>query len=277
MESVSTSLQPAYILHYTEFRETSLIVDTFTLTHGCVSMVARSARASRPGVRSLYQPFRPLLVSWVGAEGLRTLTGIEESGSPVTIIDAELACGYYINELLLRLLGKDQPQPLVFAHYALALSELAAAKVPYEVVLRTFELQMLDALGELPNLAHCTPNGNEVRADRDYLFHVANSVAIPVRSSDDNMGFLKQKHQQGGATSLDPTVHPDGMTSDKGIPVSGNTLLAMSQLNFTDPAVLQQARTLMRHILKAHLGDKPLKSRDLFHTLNPKGRTTISN
>lgn len=276
MDSVSTSLQPAYILHYTEFRETSLIVDAFTLTHGCVSMVARSARASRPAVRSLYQPFRPLLLSWIGAEGLRTLTGIEESGSPVSIEDAELACAYYINELLLRLLGKDQPQQLVFAHYALALAELASAKVPYEVVLRTFELQMLDALGELPNLTHCTPDGRNVEADCNYLFHVANALAVPVRPATGE-SLLKQKNPLGGELSLDPTVHPDGITKDKGIPVSGNTLIAMSQLDFTDPTVLQEARTLMRHILKAQLGDKPLKSRDLFHTLNPKGRTTVSH
>jgi len=153
VESVSTSLQPGYILHYREYQDASFIVDAFTLTHGRVSLFARSARQSRPAVRALYQPFRPLLLSWVGSGDLRTLTGIEDSGKALDLQHLRLACGYYINELVLRLLGKDEPNDAVFAYYALALSELAQPELDHEAILRIFELQLLDVMAVLPDFS----------------------------------------------------------------------------------------------------------------------------
>lgn len=267
------SQQPAYILHYSEFRETSLIIDVFTLNHGCISMVARGARRSKPVIRTLYQPFRPLLLSWVGTEGLRTLTGIEPSGQGVQIEDTQLACGYYFNELLLRLLGKEQTQTQIFAHYSLALTELADPAIPFELVLRTFELQVLDALGVLPNLAYCTADNSIIEIDRDYLFHPANAIAVPVTPSK-VFGYLKQKSSGGdGSSGQSPSIHPDGLTQDQGIRISGKSLIAMSQLDFSDPQTLSEARKLMRKIIQLQIGDQPLKSREMFQAYNPSGRT----
>ena len=273
-ESVSTSLQPAYILHYTEWQESSYIVDAFTLSHGRISMMAKSARASRHQVRALYQPFRPLLLSWVGHSDMRTLTGIEEAGTAVQLADAELACGYYINELVMRLVGKDQPQTEVFAHYVVALSDLGAIGEPgqpvMEAVLRTFELQLLDALAVLPDLARCTPNSSPIQADREYRYHPANAIAIvqnPRQDADLSLGIQKEKTRMGEGDSRDPSLHADGMTLDEGILISGRTLLALSALQLDDPDVLQEARGLMRRILRVHLGDRPLRSRELFESL----------
>ena len=272
--SVSTSLQPAYILHYTQWAETSFIVDAFTLSHGRIGMMAKSARSSRPRTRALYQPFRPLLLSWVGGSDLRTLTGIEESGAPLNLANAELACSYYINELVMRLLGKDEPQPAIFAHYVMALMNLAATGEPgqasMESVLRTFELQLLDGLAVLPELARCTSDGSAIEVDRDYHYHPANAVAIPTNralDSDMSLGIQKEKHRMGAGDSRDPSIHADGMTLDSGVKVSGQTLLAMARLELDDPEVLKEARPLMRQILRVHLGDKPLKSRELFESL----------
>lgn len=273
-ESVSTSLQPAYILHYTEWQESSYIVDAFTLSHGRISMMAKSARASRPQVRALYQPFRPLLLSWVGHSDMRTLTGIEEAGASVQLADVELACGYYINELVMRLVGKDQPQTEVFAHYVVALSDLGAIGEPgqpvMEAVLRTFELQLLDALAVLPDLARCTPNSSPIQADREYRYHPANAIAIVQNQRQDadlSLGIQKEKTRMGEGDSRDPSLHADGMTLDEGTLVSGRTLLALSALELDDPDVLQEARGLMRRILRVHLGDRPLRSRELFESL----------
>lgn len=229
-------------------------------------MVARGARGSRPAVRALYQPFRPLLLSWVGTEGLRTLTGIEESAQAFTLNDARLACGYYFNELLLLLLGNDQVQDAAFAHYAMALAELSDPEIQYESVLRTFELQLLDVLGLLPDLSRCTADGSDIQADGSYLYHPANAIAVPV-AANDGLGLLKQKHHAGEGGTQDPSVHADGMTTDSGIPVSGSTLIALSKLNLSDPEILEQAKPLMRQIINTHLGNRPLKSRDLFRTL----------
>lgn len=273
-ESVSTSLQPAYILHYTEWQESSYIVDAFTLTHGRISMMAKSARASRPRTRALYQPFRPLLLSWVGHSDMRTLTGIEEAGAGVQLADVALACGYYVNELLLRLVGKDQPQTEVFAHYAMALNDLAAIGQPgqpsMQAVLRMFELQLLDALAVLPDMARCTPDGSLIEADRDYRYHPANAIAIAQNrplSADTSLGIQKEKTRMGEGDSRDPSVHADGMTLDEGIRVSGRTMLALASLELDEPEILQEAKTLMRQILRVHLGDRPLKSRELFESL----------
>ena len=125
--SGDTVLQAAYVLHYTPFRDTSFIVDFFTLEQGRIGLVARGARSAKSRTRALYQPFRPVLVTWIAGKGdLHTLTGIEESGPALDMGNSALACGYYLNELVLRLVGKSQAMPELFAHYALALANLSA-------------------------------------------------------------------------------------------------------------------------------------------------------
>jgi len=281
--SVSTSLQAAYILHYREFQETSFIVDAFTLAHGRIALMAKSARSSKPRTRALYQPFRPLLLSWVGAGDLRTLTGIEESGQALEMADAELACAYYLNELVLRLAGKDQPQPTIFAYYSMALNQLASQTVSVEEVLRTFEVQLLDGLGVLPNFALCTADGTSVDPSREYRYHPANAIAVitnrpasiegddeeSVSDSVNNayLGIQKEKHRMGPGDTRNPSIQADGITSDEGVLVDGSTLIALSELELSDTAVLAQAKLLMRHVLRVHLGDKPLRSRELFDSL----------
>lgn len=291
--SVSTSLQAAYILHYREFQETSFIVDAFTLTHGRVALLAKSARKSKPVTRALYQPFRPLLLSWIGAGDLRTLTGIEESGQALNLTGAELACAYYLNELVLRLAGKDQPQPTIFAYYSMALEQLASQIISVEQVLRTFELQLLDDLAVLPNFAHCVAGGEAVDPSRDYRYHPANAVAVVVNRSDmpraetlseetaqgssQNvyLGIQKEKHRMGAGDSRNPSIQADGMTPDEGVLVNGSTLIALSRLELSDPEVLNQAKVLMRQILRVHLGDKPLRSRELFDSLVLRGQEPV--
>ncbi|MFT5046111.1 MAG: DNA repair protein RecO (recombination protein O), partial [Porticoccaceae bacterium] len=219
--SVSSSLQAAYILHYREFQESSFIVDAFTLTHGRIALVAKSARNSKPRTRALYQPFRPLLLSWVGAGDLRTLTGIEESGQALDLADAELACAYYLNELVLRLAGKDQPQPTIFAYYSMALDQLASQTISIQEVLRTFEVQLLDGLGVLPNFAYCTGDGSAVDPSREYRYHPANAIAVvtnraafvqgsdePVQDANHNayLGIQKEKHRLGAGDSRNPNI-----------------------------------------------------------------------
>ncbi len=278
-DSVSSSVQPAYILHYHEYQESSYIVDAFTLNHGRVALIAKSARNSRPSIRALYQPFRPLLLSWVGAGELRTLTGIEDSGAALNLERVRLACGYYINELTLRLLGKDQRNESVFALYSMALAELTQPEIDHERVIRSFELQVLDAMGVLPVLSHCTADGSPIVPETQYLYHPANAIAVPIEGSA-GLGLLKERHRlgvtvaQGGSTrntgattSLTPSIHADGITLDEGISVKGQTLIAMEQINFDSTSTLQECRQLMRAIVRLHIGERPLKSRELFKTL----------
>lgn len=264
-------LEPSWILHTTAYRDTSLIVDLWTLSHGRQALMARSARSARPAIRAMYQPFRPLLLSWTGAGDMKTLIGIEEAGRPFELDDRALACAYYCNELILRVLGKGQPQPELFGHYAVALAELAAG-TDIEAVLRTFELQLLEAHGVLPDLEHSLRGGASVESGRRYRYHPSNAVAVPI-VDEAAFGRLKPERRGldeggGGIADGDAALHPDGVTADEGVEVSGDTLLAMARLDFSDAAVRAEARPLMKRLLHLQLGDRPLNSRALFGALS---------
>ena len=272
-----TVLQAAYVLHYTPFRDTSFIVDFFTLEQGRIGLVARGARSAKSRTRALYQPFRPVLVTWIAGKGdLHTLTGIEESGPALDMGNSALACGYYINELVLRLVGKGHAMPELFAHYSLALANLDAQSASgvgvdssagaggadggvtkdIEIILRSFELQLLEALGLLPDFTRL--------ADGGVVDHAASYRYFP-----ENALTLLDSSGRPGLKSDVPTpdTHPDGVTPDKGIKVSGATLHALAQLDFSNSDTLAEAKPLMRHVLRTHLGDRPLRSREMFDTL----------
>ena len=272
-----TVLQAAYVLHYTPFRDTSFIVDFFTLEQGRIGLVARGARSAKSRTRALYQPFRPVLVTWIAGKGdLHTLTGIEESGPALDMSNSALACGYYINELVLRLVGKSQAMPELFAHYALALANLSAVSgiggaggsgagsgvagsgvsEDIETILRSFELQLLSALGLLPDFTRLA-DGGKVDRDQSYRYFPENALTILDVSGQTNL--------KSGMTS--PDTHPDGVTPDKGIKVSGATLHALALLDFSNSTTLAEAKPLMRHVLRTHLGDRPLRSREMFDSL----------
>ena len=281
-----TVLQAAYVLHYTPFRDTSFIVDFFTLEQGRIGLVARGARSAKSRTRALYQPFRPVLVTWIAGKGdLHTLTGIEESGPALDMSNSTLACGYYINELVLRLVGKSQAMPELFAHYALALANLSAVSgigvaggggagsgagsgvagsgvagsgvsEDIETILRSFELQLLSALGLLPDFTRLA-DGGKVDRDQSYRYFPENALTI--------LDVSGQTDLKSGMTS--PDTHPDGVTPDKGIKVSGATLHALALLDFSNSTTLAEAKPLMRHVLRTHLGDRPLRSREMFDSL----------
>lgn len=278
--SGDTVLQAAYVLHYTPFRDTSFIVDFFTLEQGRIGLVARGARSAKSRTRALYQPFRPVLVTWIAGKGdLHTLTGIEESGPALDMGNSALACGYYLNELVLRLVGKSQAMPELFAHYALALANLSAVSggvagsgvsgsgvsgsgvsEDIEVILRSFELQLLSALGLLPDFTRLA-DGCKVDRDQSYRYFPENALTIlDVSGQTDQKSIMKS-----GMTT--PDTHPDGVTPDKGIKVSGATLHALALLDFSDSTTLAEAKPLMRHVLRTHLGDRPLRSREMFDSL----------
>lgn len=258
----AVSLQAGYLLHYTQYGDTNFIVDFFSFNHGRVSLLAKGARSSKPRTRALYQPFRPLLLSWWGDHELRTLTGIEESGQAHSLDGSALPCGYYLNEIILRLLAKDQPQPTLFAHYGLALSELADNPDNLQPVLRRFELQLLEALGLMPNFAHCRNDGEALVAEERYLFYPSSNQAVLVPTENEYIAIPKKKIP-------DAVYHSDGETLDVGVPVSGKTLIGLAEFDIDDKLVLKEIKPLMRRLLHMHLGDKPLNSRELFTSLTP--------
>ena len=152
-----------YVLHQRAYRDTSLIVELYTREHGRLSAFARAARGPRSRFRGL-QPFRPLLLSWVGRGEAPTLTGAEGDGAaPLPLAPDRLLSGFYLNELLLKLTVAHDPQPELYAHYASTLERLRAGEA-LDALLRRFEKRLLDLLGYGSELS-CEANGRAVRAD----------------------------------------------------------------------------------------------------------------
>ena len=138
--------EPAFVLHAYPYRETSVIVEAFTPEYGRVAMVARGARRPRSELRGLLQGFQPLLLSWSGQHELKTLHKAEWRGGLSRVGGSALFCGFYLNELLLKLLPREDAHPQLFADYEAALAELAADG-EQATVLRRFEVRLLSELG----------------------------------------------------------------------------------------------------------------------------------
>lgn len=136
-----------YVLHASPWRETSLIVQAFTRDHGCVALVAKGAKRPYSALRPVLVGFQPLWLSWTGAAEVRTLTRAESG--PVRLLDGRaMMSGWYMNELILRLLAREDPHPGVFDAYEAALDVLAETRDrPHAAVLRRFEWLLLEQAG----------------------------------------------------------------------------------------------------------------------------------
>jgi len=140
------NLQPAFVLHSREYRDTSRILDVFTANHGRLTLFARGARGPKSKLASLLMPFRPLLVSWSGRGDAAQLTGAEPQGELAPLPARKVLSGFYLNELILTLTTRHDPQPQLFEDYAEALRRLATDTAP-ERSLRVFEKRLLAGLG----------------------------------------------------------------------------------------------------------------------------------
>src|ERR1700704_1444793 len=118
--------QGAFVLHAYPYRETSLIVEALTAAHGRVALVARGAKRPRSELRGVLQAFQPLSLSWAGGGELKTLIRAEWRGGLPLVSGSALLCGFYLNELLLKLLAREDPHPRLYLEYEDALARLAA-------------------------------------------------------------------------------------------------------------------------------------------------------
>ncbi|MCZ6831785.1 MAG: DNA repair protein RecO [Gammaproteobacteria bacterium] len=233
------SLQQAYVLHTRAFRDSSLLVELFTREHGRVSMVAKGVKggtrrkSSGGSQAALLQPFVPLLCSWVGRSDLKTSTGCEARGTGPGLVGRRLYCGLYINELLSRLLHHYDAHEALYDVYEESLQRLARES-ELDLLLRQFEFRLLEELGYGFELSQEGLSGEPLSETGWYVFH-----------------------QEHGLIAADAQPGAD-MPS-----FSGADLLAISRGEF-NVELRRTAKRLMRQALAPHLGDKPLKSRELF-------------
>ena len=230
--------QPAFILHSYPFRETSLVVESYTRDHGRVAVVARGARRPRSALRGVLLAFQPLLLSWTGKSELRTLISAEWQGTYAPLRGESLICGFYLNELLLRLLPRDDPHEGLYAVYRDALAALAAG-AGQAAVLRRFELTFLAELGYAVMLDRDADSGAPIAAEESYVY-VIERGPIPAAAR----------------------------TAENGVELTGRTLLDMQCGDFGNSATQQQSKALMRTLINHYLGTQVLHTRQLLRDLH---------
>jgi DNA repair protein RecO (recombination protein O) len=223
--------QPGFVLHSYPYKETSLIVDVFSRDHGRVALVAKGAKRPHSKLRGVLQTFQPLAVSWSGRAEVRTLIDAEWIGGLLPLEKSALLCGFYLNELLVKMLARDDAHAALFDHYVATLNQLAHDE-PAAIVLRKFERALLKETGVIGDWRVCTTSGEQVHADRMYI--------------------------------VDPEHGPrPARAADTAPQVSGKTLLDMEQEDYSDPATQMQSKFLMRFLLAHHLHGAPLNTRQI--------------
>ncbi len=235
------NLEPAFVLHRRPYRETSLLVEAFTASHGRIGLVARGARRPRHRWRAGLSPFVPVAVSWSGRGELGTVTGAEVLGTAARPLGAALISGFYLNELILRLVQRNDPHPGLFDDYAEALYSIAAS-AEIEPPLRFFEKRLLQAIGYGLELQREADGGAPIVADSAYRY-ICGRGALP----------------------------DDRQCGREGVAVHGETLLSLCRERFDDAGALREAKRLLRVALGEQLGGRPLRSRELLSGLSRLG------
>ncbi len=145
--------EPAYVLHRYDWSESSLILEVFTRHYGRIALVAKGAKKPSSNFRPILLPLQPLHVAYGGDAEIRTLKGAEWMGGHIMPTGDALMSGYYLNELLLNLLARDDPHPRLFDVYASVVQVIASGHgEALQSALRTFELLLLREIGLLPLL-----------------------------------------------------------------------------------------------------------------------------
>ncbi len=227
--------QPAFVLHATPWRETSMVVEMLTRDFGRVGLVARGAKRPTSQFRGLIAPFNPIAVAWSGRHEIKSLVRAEWLGGMAPLRCDGLLAAFYLNELVVRLLARADPHVALFAAYVEALGELSHPTRPREAVLRCFEVDLLRETGHLPPLDHCA-DGEPIAARVWYRV-------------DQQRGLVQA---QGGA---------DGLC------VPGASVLALARRDFSDPRAAADARSLLRQMIRYHLDGRPLNTRRIFQDL----------
>jgi DNA repair protein RecO (recombination protein O) len=225
-----------YVLHTYAYKETSLIVELFARRFGRVALLARGARRPRSAMRGVLLSFHRLRLSWSASAELGNLISAEWAGALQPLAGQGLMCGFYLNELVLRLLPRDDPHEALFDHYAEALTRLGSAPDP-AVVLRAFEKRLLAELGYAPLL------------ERD-------AASRPI---DPDALYVYEPER--GPTPV------NGMRSGV-LVVRGKTLLDVAADDYSSPETREEARSLMRALIGERLHGQVLHTRTVLRELN---------
>lgn len=226
--------QHAFVLHTYPYSETSLIVEALARESGRVVMIAKGARRPRSALRGVLVAFQPVALSWSGRGEMRTLLRAEWIGGHPLLHGEQLLCGFYLNELMLRLLARDDPHERLFDHYE-AVIERLSRRSPPGPSLRWFEKRLLEELGYAVAF-DASARGEGIEAESLYTFH-----------------------PESGAAPAPP--------AGTGLMVHGRTLIDLARDEYADPRTQQEAKLLMRFLINHRLEQAPMHTRQIFRDL----------
>jgi DNA repair protein RecO (recombination protein O) len=238
MEKRRVANEPAFLLHRRPYTESSVLIDLFSRHHGRMVLIAKGARKLKSRWRGSLLPFQSLIAAWSGRGEVKTVTGIEGVGPSCVLRGKALYCGYYMNELVLRLLHRFDPHEDVFDNYANALARLSTEE-DQERVLRIFEKQLLRDLGYGMHLVRDADRGNPIDPGERYRYR---PDAGPLQYSE---------------------------TDHHGVPVHGATLLALEEEVEFDERTRRESKRLIRSVLDYHLDGQTLRTRIVYGQMFP--------
>lgn len=231
--------QPAYVLHARPWRETSLIVELLSRDHGRVAVVARGVQGpKRHPLRAALQPLQHVRADFMPRGELARLLQAEALDAAPALQGEALMAAFYLNELVLRLLPRQDPSPDLYVRYGQVRGELAGPW-PLAWTLRRFERDLLEALG----------------------------YGLPLDAEDDG-----SRLDPAARYRLDPERGPVRDPRHAPDSPSGAALLALAEDRLPPPEQLAELRGALRGVLQVHLGPAPLKSWGLLSALSRIGR-----
>jgi DNA repair protein RecO (recombination protein O) len=221
-------LTPGYLLHHRPWRDTSRILEVLTREHGRLTLFARAVRGPNARLAAVLQPFRPLLFSWSGRGEAPQLTNAERADNCAALPPGCVMAAYYLNELLLKLTARHDPQPDLFDHYHTTLAAIRS-RAPLEPALRVFEKRLLEVLGYGLELASEAGSGAPLEPGGYYHFRPSEGL---VRAGAHHAGAL-----------------------------AGGSLIGLREENLSGARALEDARRLLQAALAACLEGRPLATR----------------
>jgi DNA repair protein RecO (recombination protein O) len=224
-----TELAAGYLLHHHPYRDTSRILEVFTREHGRLTLFARGVRGPTARLAPVLRPFQPLLLSWSGRGEAAQLTGAERAEACAALPAGAVLAGFYLNELLLKLITRHDPQPELYDHYHAALAGLRAGQLA--AALRLFEKRLLEHLGYGLDLHSEALSGTRIEAHGWYAFRPGQGLVGVAAAAEDAL--------------------------------AGSSLLALAEERLEEARPLEDARRLLTAAIAACLEGRPLSTRSV--------------
>ncbi|MGB0936960.1 MAG: DNA repair protein RecO [Colwellia sp.] len=238
--------QTAFVLHTRPHKENQLMVTLLTELSGKVNALIFVGQSKKSTKKGLLQPFIPLSVSFKGQNSLKFITRVEAIAPSYALKKEHLFSGFYLNELLVKLLSNDIDCRALFLAYQNSLEKLNN-EADLSLVLRDFELLLIDELGMSFDFSplhemytiYSDEMGESIKEKAKGFYYVPEEGFVAAFSQQNNHCYDREHLE----------------LIEQFIRSKQSKELGKAKLTF---------KLLMRQVLNQLLGNQPLNSRALF-------------